>query len=241
MCSTVATCERCASAVHQDERGQLVCGLCATERPAVCTQCGATKFKALRIGTTRAAEELAALVGEPVGEVTAASEEVPDTRVLMGTSALLHRVARADAVVFVDLDGELAAPHFRANETALALLARAARVVRGRTEDGRVIVQTRQPDHPVLAAAAASEPQRLDPVEREMRAALRLPPFAAMAQLSGDGAAAGAEALRGRLGIEVVGPDNQDAFLVRAADHAVLCDALVDARAARISVDPVRV
>jgi primosomal protein N' (replication factor Y) len=240
MCSTIATCERCASAVHQDDAGQLVCGMCATERPAVCLECAATKFKALRIGTARAAEELGALVGEPVGEVTGASDDVPDTRVLMGTAALLHRVGRADAVVFVDLDAELSAPHFRANEVTLTLLARAARVVRGRHEGGSIVVQTRQPDHPVLAAVIASEPQRLDATERELRAAMRLPPFAALAQLSGDGAAAGADAMRGRIGIEVLGPDNHDAFLVKAADHKSLCDALVDAHAARIAVDPVR-
>jgi primosomal protein N' len=78
----------------------------------------------------------------------------------------------------------LSAPHFRANEAALALLARAARVVRGRDEAGGIVVQTRQPDHPVLAAAVASEPQRLEAAERELRAAMRLPPFAALAQLS---------------------------------------------------------
>jgi primosomal protein N' (replication factor Y) len=244
-CGEVATCERCASAVHQDDASQLVCGRCATLRPSVCIACGASKFKALRIGTARAAEELTALVGEPVGEVTGASEDVPDTRVLIGTEALLHRVGRADVVLFVDLDAELAAPHFRANEAALALLARAARVVRGRTEGGRVVVQTRQPDHPVLAAASAGEPQRLAVADRELREVLTLPPFAAIASVSGDGAAVYVNGVRGQLGVDVIGPDNLDAYLVRAADHRILCDALgAVARPAdrlRVSVDPVRV
>ncbi|MEZ5168308.1 MAG: hypothetical protein R2695_18210 [Acidimicrobiales bacterium] len=39
-------------------------------------ECGATTLKNLRMGVTRACEELAALVGEPVGEVTAGSDEV---------------------------------------------------------------------------------------------------------------------------------------------------------------------
>lgn len=240
-CSTVATCERCAAAVHQDDASQLVCGRCGTVRPAVCGECGSTKFKALRIGTARAAEELTALAGEAVFEVTGASDAVPDSRVLIGTEALLHRVGRADTVVFVDLDAELSAPHFRANEATMALLARAARIVRGRGDDGRIVVQTRQPQHPVLDAAVAGEPQRLAGHERELRASLRLPPCAALAQLSGDGAAAGAEAVRGRIGIDISGPDDRGAYLVRAPDHDALCDALVDAHAARISVDPVRV
>ncbi len=244
-CGTVATCERCASAVRQDSDKQLVCDRCGTIRPTVCTDCGSSKFAALRIGTAKAAEELAALVGAPVGEVTGASSDVPDTPVLVGTEALLHRVGRADVVVFVDLDAELSAPHFRANEAALALLARASRLVRGRSEDGRVVLQTRQPDHPVLAAAVAAEPQRLADVDGEMRRELRLPPCTAVAQVSGEGAPTVIEAVRGQIGIEVVGPDNHDAFLVRAADHALLCDALAaierPAERVRISVDPVRV
>jgi primosomal protein N' (replication factor Y) len=244
-CGTVATCERCASAVHQDESKQLVCGRCATVRPTVCTECGSSKFKALRIGTARAAEELSALVRAPVGEVTGASDDVPDTQVLVGTEALLHRVGRADVVVFVDLDAELSAPHFRADEAALALLARAARIVRGRTANGRVVVQTRQPEHPVLAAAVAAEPQRLAAAETELRRELQLPPFSALAQVSADGAPALVDGLRGQLGVEVIGPDNHDAYLLRAPDHAVLCDALasVERRAGRlrVSVDPVRV
>jgi primosomal protein N' (replication factor Y) (superfamily II helicase) len=244
-CGTVATCERCASAVRQDADKQLVCDRCAMVRPTVCTGCGSSKLAGLRIGTAKAAEELAALVGAPVGEVTGASSEVPDTPVLVGTEALLHRVGRADAVVFVDLDAELSAPHFRANEAALALLARASRIVRGRTEDGRVVLQTRQPDHPVLAAAVASEPQRLAEIDAELRRELRLPPFSAVAQVSGEGAATVADAVRGQIAIEVIGPDNHDAYLVRAPEHAVLCDALAaverPAERVRISVDPVRV
>jgi primosomal protein N' (replication factor Y) (superfamily II helicase) len=236
-CGTVATCERCASAVHQDAESQLVCDRCGMTRPTVCAACGASKLKALRIGTSRAAEELTALAGETVGEVTGASEDVPDTRVLIGTEAVLHRVGRADTVVFVDLDSELSAPHFRANEAALALLARASRIVRGRLEDGRVIVQTRQPDHPVLTRT----PQEVVAEDDVLRRALDLPPYAALARLSGDAAAADAESLRGRLGVVVLGPDDAGAFLVRAADHKTLCDALREVHAARIAVDPVRV
>ncbi len=244
-CGSVATCERCASTVSQAADQQLTCARCATTRPVVCTHCGATKFKALRIGTTRAAEEFSALVGAPVGEVTGASDDVPDTNLLLGTEALLHRVGRADAVVFVDLDAELSAPHFRADETTMALLARASRIVRGRTGDGRIVVQTRQPDHPVLAAAVASEPKRLSNPESALRREMGLPPFAAMAQVSGVGASDVVDGVRGQLGIEVIGPDNHGSFLVRAADHATLCDALANVtrptERVRVAVDPVRV
>ncbi len=164
-------------------------------------------MKLLRIGTTRAAEELGALLGTDVGEVTASSTEVPNTKVIVGTEALLHRVGRADVVVFVDLDAELSAPFFRANEATLGLLARAARIVRGRHADGRVLLQTRQPDHPVIHAAVASDPSRLAEVDAPMRRDLHLPPYAALAQISGPGAPEVVEALTGQMGVEVIGPD----------------------------------
>ena len=243
-CGTVATCERCAAAVQQPG-DELVCGRCATTRPPVCLACGGGRMKLLRIGTTRAAEELSALIGESVGEVTGASSVVPDERVLVGTEALLHRVGRADAVVFVDLDAELSAPHFRANEATLALLARAARLVRGRVTDAVVVVQTRQPDHPVLRAVVAIDPAPVGVADTEVREALALPPFGAMAHVSAEGAAAFVSQLGGRVDVRVVGPDDKGAYLVRAADHQLLCDALASAQRpterVRVSVDPGRV
>jgi len=244
-CGTVSTCERCAAAVHQDDAKQLVCTRCGTTRPTVCQNCGASRLKLLRIGTARAAEELRALLNVDVGEVTGASSDVPDAPVIVGTEAVLHRVGRAEVVVFVDLDAELSAPFFRANEAALALLARAARVVRGRISDGSVVVQTRQPDHPVLRAAVASDPSRLVAVDEPMRRDLALPPFAALAQVSGEGAPAFLDGLRGQPGAQVVGPDAHHSYLVRAADHATLCAALArverPADRVRVSVDPIRV
>ena len=74
---------------------------------------------------TRAAEELAALAGRPVRELTAEVDVVPDADVVLGTEAVLHRVRSADAVVFLDIDQELLAPRYRAGEESLALLARA--------------------------------------------------------------------------------------------------------------------
>ena len=88
---------------------------------------------------TRAREELEALAGRPVGEVTAATGRLPDADVLVGTEAVLHRLSPADgfgAVAFVDFDQELLAPRVRAGEEALALLAHASRLVGGRPGPG---------------------------------------------------------------------------------------------------------
>jgi len=243
-CGEMANCTRCGAAIGQDEREILTCPRCSEERPLVCAVCGSAKLKSLRLGTARAVEELGALVDRPVGEVTAGTEQLPDAAVLVGTEAVLHRVGRADLVVFVDFDAELAAPHYRSGEAALTLLARASRLTRGRTGDGRVLVQTRQPDHPAILAALAADPTRLTNAEHDVRSLLQFPPYAALALVSGEASPAYAEALRVDARVTVQGPDPSGRWLVRADDHTALCDALVatprPSGRLRVAVDPLR-
>ncbi|MCU1452526.1 MAG: priA, partial [Acidimicrobiales bacterium] len=244
-CATLVRCEACDAAVAQLEPGTLTCARCGTERPPLCLACGGTKLKNLRLGVSRAREELEALAGEPVAEVAGAGgdDPPPDDRIVIGTEAVLHRVPSADAVAFLDFDQELLAPRYRAAEEALALLARAARVVRGRETHGRVLIQTRTPDHPVLTSALHADPGRLVTSERPMREVLRLPPAWALAEVSGAAAPAFVEALGRPAGLEVQGPVD-GTWRVRAVDHATLCDALGAVPRPpgrlRLAVDPLR-
>lgn len=252
-CGAVAECEACSASVQQPTTDpHLVCPRCHATRPVVCARCGGGRMKNLRMGTSRAREELEALALRPVGEVVADTEAVPDTAVLVGTEALLHRVDRASTVIFLDLDSELFAPRHRAQEHALVLVARAARIVAGRQQQsgrsahGRVYVQTRMPDHPVIQAAVLGDPTRLAEHEADVRATLRLPPTYALALLSGEAAPLWVEQLRLMQGIETGSPAD-GRYLVRAQSIDTLCDALAAVDAARpsgrvrIEVDPLRI
>lgn len=239
-CGDLARCDACGGPVEQvDDR--LRCRTCGTERPMVCAACGATRLKVLRPGVSRVREELEALLGVPVGEVAGPAAPGPDVDapVLVGTEAVLHRVRRAAAVVFLDFDQHLLAARFTAADDALALLARAGRLVggRGQSGSGTVLVQTRLPDHPVLAAAVAGDPGRLD--ELPLRRQLDLPPFAALATVAGEAAAAYAKVLPPAVTAADLGDGR---WLVRAPDHRTLCDALRDTPRPtgqlRVAVDP---
>jgi len=225
----------------------------------VCAQCGATRMKSLRLGVSRVRDELEALAGVPVAEVwgpapagSADTGEINRAAIVVGTEAALHRVPDADTVAFLEFDSELLAPRYRAAEQALALLARAARLVTGTlvapTGDrapGRVVVQTRQPRHPALMAAVSADPGVLAVAESEVRRALSLPPFSALAVVSGSAAEAYGTALREAAphGVEVSGPAD-GTWSVRAPDHDTLCDLLASvprpAGRLRVEVDPVR-
>jgi primosomal protein N' (replication factor Y) len=173
-----------------------------------------------------------------------ASGSLDDAAVIVGTEAVLHRVTRADVVAFLDFDQELLAPRYRAGEEAFALLARAARLVGGRRDGGRLVAQTRMPNHEVLDAAVHADPGRFALIESARRAALRFPPEAALAEISGEAAMPFVDAL-GADGVDVMGPSSAGRWLARAADHRHLCDRLAavprPSGRLRIAVDPLRV
>jgi primosomal protein N' (replication factor Y) len=244
-CGELARCTRCGGAVAQAESdGVLVCGRCNEERPAVCAICDSTKLRSLRIGVARATEELAALLATPAVELTAATVlngGEARARLVVGTEAALHRVDHAGLVVFLEFDQHLLAPRFGAGEEALALLARAARLVGTRSGGGRVLVQTRLPGHETLAAAERADPGILAGAERPVREQLGLPPFGALALIRGPGAPVYAEGLR-MVGTLEVSALETDRFLVRSGSHAALADGLAaverPAGRLRVEVDP---
>ena len=113
---------------------------------------------------------------------------------VVGTEAVLQRIDRADAVAFLDLDQELLAPRYRAAEQALALVARAARVVAASGAGER---SSGGPPPPADAVARArggaggghADVQPVAEAERARRELLRFPPYSAMAEVSGAGRA----------------------------------------------------
>jgi len=187
---------------------------------------------------------LEALLGVDVAEMGKPGSVPPPAPVLVGTEAVLHALRRAAMVGWLDLDGELLSPRFRAAEQALVLLARSARLLGGRGR-GRLVLRTSVPDHEVVRAAQLGAPAIVAEAEAGRRRMLQLPPLTALAQVSGSGAA------------EVVArlPDSVETmargdgtFLLRAPDSVVLADALSALLAgdsggwaavdARVEVDP---
>jgi len=112
-------------------------------------------------------------------------------------------------------------------------------------------VQTRLPRHEVIEAAVKADPGLLAEAERPRRKLLELPPYAALARLTGDPAAlaAAAAALRAGRDVGVSGGDGSaDQVLVRAPTSDALAGALAAAFAKgrpvgrlRAEVDPLRV
>jgi primosomal protein N' (replication factor Y) len=256
-CGAVARCAACGAALAEepDTPGRLTCPRCGAGTPAFCTRCAHTRLRRRRPGARRAAAAVAALVprhrvaaveGRPGGPVPA------DAEVLVGTEAVLHRVPPGPPVGLVahlDADVDLLAPRAYAAEQAARLLVRSARLVGTR---GRILVQTRVPDHPVVEAFRHRDPMVVADSEAPARRTLGLPPFGAVAEVSGapEPLAVALGALRAA-GTAVDGPipaGGREVALVRSRDPDRLADALADAVAAarphggvRVAVDPKRI
>ncbi len=244
-------CARCGELVRTEDGEHLMAEIdgvlrsdaTGEERPLICALCTGTSLKRLRLGVNRAAEELAALAGAPVLDL--ASERViggfGEARITVGTEAALHERGDADAVVFLDLDQELHAPRYRAAEQALALIARAARLV---GTEGQVLLQTRTPEHRVVRAAVQSNPAAFAEEERAVREPAGWPPYRAMAEVSGAVAADFVDPFLDRPDIDVLGPRPDGRYLVRAQTPDALADLLANAHRPkgrlRIAVDPPR-
>jgi primosomal protein N' (replication factor Y) len=232
-CRRLCRCHSCTSPMRQVSE-ELCCTRCGESRPVICDVCGATRMKIVRPGISRIAEELAAASGLSVEE---GGSEVGKAPVVVGTEAILHRFHKAAAVAFVDFDSESMAPRLNAGAHALALLAKSSRLVGGRT--GTVLVQTRAPDQEVIQAALHGDPSLYTRPEAERRRELGLPPYSALAELSGAGAEDVARSIPGAVEVQ------PGRFLVRAPDHESLSEAIRAAlpsagrKRVRVAVDPV--
>jgi primosomal protein N' (replication factor Y) len=213
-------------------------------------------MRSIRIGISRLRDELEAAAGRPVQEIKPTTSAIePHTSVFVGTEAVLHRIDRADVVVFLDIDAELLAPRFRASEQALSLVAHGARLVAGSgsTGDsvggsvrGEVVLQTSVPQHEVMVGLVMANLAPHVAAETERRQRLRLPPFGALAEISGAGAPDLAAQLAASLLVQVA--TSEDRTLVRATSWEALSEALTVALSAvarpkarvRIAVDPSR-
>jgi primosomal protein N' (replication factor Y) len=237
-CRALQRCTVCDASVALDDDGRFRCGRCGADRPPGCQSCGSSAMANVRPGITRLRDELEAAAGRPVVAVSASQPPSDGADVYVGTEAVLHRVRDLDVVVFLDLDHELLAPRYRAAEHTLALLVRAARLVGGRRDGARLVLQTHQPDHPLVDAVRRADPSLLDPTEERRRRQLGLPPFGAIASITGETAGAYAASC----GLAAAGA--ADDVLVRADDWAALADALATPRPRgsrlRVEVDPPR-
>ena len=249
-CRNILRCEKCDAALNQTDKTTLDCPRCGVSRPVICQVCGSSSCAVLKPGVARLREELEAAANRSVFEVTAATETVNERcNVFVGTEAVLHRVQNADTVVFLDIDSELLAPRYRANEIVATLVVHAARLVGRSTQSPRILLQTHTPDNAFLIGLKIGDLSQYFVSDEARRSLLKFPPFGSIAQVSGKGTKAFLDSLNESLEFSaVVQTMNKDTEngLIRAENWQQLSDVLLSAKRPAKSrltfhVDPPRV
>ena len=249
-CRNILRCEKCDAALNQSDKTMLACPRCGESRPVICQVCGSSSCAVLKPGVARLREELEAAANRSVFEVTAATESVNERcNVFVGTEAVLHRVQSADTVVFLDIDSELLAPRYRANEIVATLVVHAARLVGRSNQNQRILLQTHTPDNAFLVGLKVGDLNQYFASDDARRSLLKFPPYGSIAQVSGKGTKAFLDSLNESLEysavVQTMNKDTENG-LIRAENWQQLTDVIVSAqRPARsrltFHVDPPRV
>jgi primosomal protein N' (replication factor Y) len=229
-CRAPARCPVCRGPLGSPGGGGVpACRWCAAPAAAwTCPSCDGTRFRATAVGSRRTAEELGRAFPRVRVRTSGSGGEVlatvgPEPALVVATPGA-EPVAEGGYAAALLLDGWalLSRPDLRAAEETLRRWTAAAALVRPGPEGGTVVVVA---DASTPAVQALVRWDQAGFADRELaeRAALRLPPEARMASLTGS-----ADALAGFLavaelpaGSEVLGPvaagEDQERFLVRAA------------------------
>jgi primosomal protein N' (replication factor Y) (superfamily II helicase) len=181
------------------------CHLCGYGRPAnvKCPECSSSKIKPLGFGTEKIESMLKAMFPDArlarmdqdstsrKGAVIKILKSIRNHNVdiIVGTQMLAkgHDFPSITLVGVICADLSLSLPDFRAGERTFQLLAQVAgRAGRGK-EEGKVIMQTYNPDHFIIQAARQQDFLEFFQNEAPFRKALMYPPFSRMIQLKFSG------------------------------------------------------
>jgi primosomal protein N' (replication factor Y) len=208
-CGHVPACTRCEVPLvyHADIFGML-CHRCNAHSltPRECPKCGSGQIKGFGVGTQKVVDEVAGLF--PQARVLRWDRDTAsrhgghegimdmftrgDADVLVGTQMIAKGldIARVTLVGVISADTGLYLPDFRAPERSLQLLMQVAGRAGRRTETthSRVVVQTYNPDHYAIQAAAQHDYKGFYAGEIRFRAEHGYPPYGQIARLVYSGA-----------------------------------------------------
>ncbi|MCP5418563.1 MAG: primosomal protein N' [Chromatiaceae bacterium] len=201
-CGWLAECRRCDArmTMHLSEN-RLSCHHCGAQYPVVqrCPECGSSKLRTLGQGTERIEEMLrkhypyVPLVRidrdatRRKGTLMRMLDEVKAGKyaLLLGTQMLAkgHHFPNVTLVGILDLDQALFGADFRAAERMAQLIVQVAGRAGRAEKPGRVLIQTRHPDHPLLQTLLRSGYSEFAVETLRERRQAQLPPFSFQALL----------------------------------------------------------
>ena len=243
MCGWVPHCDKCdVSLTLHKSLGRLTCHYCGSVFyvPDRCPCCGSTDLRARGYGTENIEDRVRDIFPEArisrmdldttrtrnayeriIGEFSSGH-----TNLLIGTQMVSKGLDFGNVAVvgILDADTMLNNPDFRAYEHAFMMMSQVAGRAGRKGSRGKVILQTRNPELPVIGEVVRNDFKTFYKELFEERRMFRYPPFSHIvcvylrhrdARVADDAAADMARLLRAALGDRVLGPDRPSVARVK--------------------------
>ncbi len=205
-CGEVIKCKLCGLPLvyhqgHGGRPGKLACHHCdvAEPIPDTCPKCGSRYIKYFGSGTEKLEQELHQIV--PSARVIRMDRDTTNTKfahqeilakfrrqeydILLGTQMVAkgHDIPNVTAVGIISADSSLNLPDFRAAERCFMLITQTAGRAGRHTEQGRVIIQTYNPQHYAVTCGIAQDYEGFYAQELALRQQLFYPPYSRLVKL----------------------------------------------------------
>jgi len=196
VCGWIPQCKYCdVSLTYHKLSNKLVCHYCGTTYPPVhtCAACGSDKFVQRNFGTEKIEEQLQEIFpeakvarmdidtvkGKNAHDLLIQQFEQKRIDILVGTQMVVKGLDfdNVDLVGILDADGLLHFADFRVHERAFQLMEQVSGRAGRKEETGKVLVQTSQPQHPLLQIVQQHDYKMMFTEELKKRKEFAYPPF----------------------------------------------------------------
>lgn len=203
VCGWIPQCRYCdVSLTYHKLSNKLVCHYCGTNYPPVhsCAACGSDKFVQRNFGTEKIEEQLQetfpdakvarmdmdTVRGKNAHDVLIQQFEQQRIDILVGTQMVVKGLDfdNVDLVGILDADGLLHFADFRVNERAFQLMEQVSGRAGRKEATGKVLVQTSQPQHPLLQIVQRHDFKAMFTEELKKRKEFAYPPFSRIIHLT---------------------------------------------------------
>jgi primosomal protein N' (replication factor Y) (superfamily II helicase) len=234
VCGWIPQCKNCdVSLTYHKFTNKLICHYCGSTYPPVtiCAACGNHNFMQRNFGTEKIEEQLQeeftdakvarmdmdTVRGKNAHDMLIQQFEQRKIDILVGTQMVVKGLDfdNVDLVGILDADGLLHFADFRVNERAFQLMEQVSGRAGRKEETGRVLIQTLNTNHPVLAYIQRHDYKAMFADEIDKRKQFFYPPFSRIIHLTfkhklkdivQDAAQRFAGSLQSRYGQYIVGP-----------------------------------
>lgn len=201
-CGFIPHCEQCdVTLTYHKLHHRLQCHYCGTSYPVLdtCTACGSANWVERNFGTEKVEEELEKLFpnhtiarmdvdtvkGKTAHDELIKNFEAQRMDILVGTQMVVKGLDfdHVALVGILDADGILSFTDFRVNERAFQLMEQVSGRAGRKGKQGRVIIQTTNPAHPVIALVMAHDYKAFYQEEIHSRQIFHYPPYTRLVQL----------------------------------------------------------